>query len=79
MKKLILIATVAIVALSSCGKSYMVRSVDTNNIIYMDGNEIGQDNKIGDTIRMNSTHRVDSVNIAEVTFTGVVISVDKKD
>lgn len=78
MKTIIIIAAV-LITLTSCGHSYFVRSLDTNNIIYMDGSEIGQDNKIGDTIRMNGTKRIDSVAVAKIEFTGVVISVDKKD
>lgn len=78
MKKLIILS-IAIVSLSSCGHDYYVRSVDTNRIIYMDGSEIGQDNKVGDTIRMNGTQRIDSITIVKTQFTGVVISVDSKN
>lgn len=82
MKKLILLS-IAVIALSSCGRDYMVRSVETNRIIYMDGSQIGQDNKIGDTIRTEQTWRTplagDKDTIMNYKFTGVVISVDSKD
>lgn len=78
MKTLIIIAVI-LITLTSCGKSYIVRSVDTNRYLYMDGSDIGQDNKVGDTIRMNGTQRIDSVTVVATRFTGVIISVDKKD
>lgn len=78
MKKILLIASIATV-LASCGRSYIVRSVETNNYIYMDGSQIGQDHKAGDTIRMESAWRIDSVTVAKTLFTGVVVDASKKD
>jgi ribosomal protein L19 len=77
MKKLILIAAVAIVSLASCGKSYMVHNCDNNRLEYVPSNEVG-DHKVGDTIRTQNVHRMtDAGNIFQTTkFTGVVISVE---
>lgn len=77
MKKLILIAVIAIVTLASCGKSYMVHNVDNNRLEYVTSSELGEHN-VGDTIRMQNIHRLtDAGNVFQTTkFTGVVISVE---
>lgn len=75
MKKLILVAAVAIVTLASCGKSYVVLTLDNGRFVGLESSEIGNDKKVGDTIRMESTWRIDSVTVAKTQFTGVVTSV----
>ena len=76
MKKLILIAATAIVLLSSCGKSYLVRNLDNNRLEYIESSEAG-DHKEGDTIRTQNVHRLtDAGNAFQTTkFTGIVIEV----
>lgn len=77
MKKLILIAAIAIVTLASCGKSYVVHNTATNNLEMVDGSDVGNDFKVGDTIRSSNTHRLTAIgNVFETTkFEGVVIEV----
>lgn len=81
MKKLIILS-IATLLLSSCGKSYMVRDFANNDIIYMDNNDLGNDYKVGDTVRMTGTQRVPLTSerdtILGTQFTGVVVSVDKR-
>lgn len=76
--KLIIIA-VGLSTLASCGHSYVVRSLATDQYIYMDGSQIGNARKEGDTIHLEGPQRVDSVTVVNATFTGVVVSVDKKN
>lgn len=74
----IIIAAISLLSLASCGKSYMVHNTATNSLEIIDGSDVGNDFKVGDTIRSQNTHRLTSIgNAFETTkFTGVVISVD---
>lgn len=78
MKKLILISAIAIVTLASCGESYLVHNIANNRLEYLQSSEVGNDFKVGDTIRTQNVHRLTDIgNAFEATkFEGIVISVE---
>lgn len=76
MKKLLTIAAI-LITLTSCGKSYIVRDLSTNEYISLESSEIGDTFKEGDTVRTQNVHRATTIGNAFQTtkFTGIILLV----